>query len=218
MRSPKASAEVPEDPIDRALSFLANLPPLLTYLVVGAGAAAENLVPPIPADTFVLFGAFLAAHGRARPVVVWLVTWLPNVASAMLVYGLARRYGRAFFTTRLGRLLLHPRQLGRVRRFYASWGALAIFISRFLPGFRAVVPLFAGVSHVGVLRAGLPIFVASGCWYGLLVLLGYRAGLSWTAIEVAFRHYSRWLAILALPLALLLALWWWRTRRHRRSP
>ena len=164
-----------------------------------------------------LFGAFLAARGRARPEVVWLVTWLPNVASAMTVYALARRYGRAFFATRVGRLLLHPRQLDRVHRFYESWGAIAIFASRFLPGFRAVVPLFAGVSHVGVLRAGLPIFVASGCWYGLLVLLGYRAGLNWTAIAATFAQYSRWLAIVAVPLAVLVVAWWWHTRRRRRG-
>ncbi len=185
---------------------------------MGAGAAAENLVPPLPADTFVLFGAFLAANGRARPVIVWLVTWLPNVASAMIVYALARRYGRAFFATRMGRLLLHPRQLDRVHRFYDSWGALAIFVSRFLPGFRAVVPLFAGVSHVGAIRTGIPIFLASGLWYGFLVWLGYRAGLEWSVIEDLFSRYSRWLTIAAAPLAVLVVLWWWHTRRRRRSP
>ncbi len=174
-------------------------------------------MPPIPADTFVLFGAFLAAHGRARPEVVWLTTWLPNVASALFLYAMSRRYGRTFFETRIGRLILHPRQLRRVHRFYDRWGASAIFVSRFLPGFRAVVPLFAGVSHVGALRAGLPIFLASGCWYGLVVFLGYRAGRSWPAIEAAFGRYSIWLGLLALTLALMLGVWWWHTRRHRRE-
>lgn len=183
--------------------------------MLGAGAAVENLVPPIPADTFVLFGAFLAAKGRARPEVVWLVTWLPNVASAMTIYALARRYGRAFFKTRIGRLILHPRQLERVHGFYNRWGAFAIFFSRFLPGFRAVVPLFAGVAHVGAVRAGLPMLLASGLWYGLLVFLGYRAGRNWAAIQAVFSQYSVWLAIVAIPLALLVLAWWWRTR-HRR--
>ncbi len=185
--------------------------------MLGVGAAVENLVPPIPADTFVLFGAFLAANGRARPELVWLTTWLPNVASAMLVYALARRYGRAFFRTRIGHLLLHPRQLQRVHRFYDRWGALAIFFSRFLPGFRAVVPLFAGVAHVGVLRAGVPMLVASGCWYGLVVFIGYRAGRNWAAIEALFARYSRTLALLAIPLALIVLVWWWRTRHRRRE-
>ncbi len=201
--------------MDAILRALADLPPLLTYVVLGLGAAAENLVPPVPADTVVLFGAFLAAQGRARPLLVWLCTWLPNAASAMGVYWLSRHYGRAFFDTRIGRLLLHPRQLEGVHRFYDRWGTPAIFFSRFLPGFRAVVPVFAGTAHVGALRTGLPVLVASGLWYGLLVYLGTVAGENWPTLEHAFSHYSRALLWIALPLAAALLVWWWRTRRHR---
>jgi membrane protein DedA with SNARE-associated domain len=201
--------------MDAILRALANLPPLLTYVVLGAGAALENIVPPVPADTFVLFGAFLAAHGRARPVLVWLVTWPSNVASAMGIYWLSRYYGRAFFDTRVGHLLLHPRQLERVHRFYDRWGTPAIFVSRFLPGFRMVVPVFAGTAHLGALRTGLPVLVASGLWYGLLVYLGTVAGENWRPLEHAFSHYSRALVWIALPLAAALLIGWWRTRRHR---
>ena len=182
--------------------------------MLGLGAAVENVVPPVPADTVVLFGAFLAAQGRARPWAVWLVTWLPNVASAMAVYLLSRLYGRRFFETRIGRLLLHPRQLDRVHGFYDRWGALAIFFSRFLPGFRAVVPLFAGVSHVGAVRAGVPMLLASGIWYGFLVLLGTAAGENWPAIRHLFGNTSLSLAVVALALAIILGVWWWRSR-HR---
>ncbi|HEX9109202.1 MAG TPA: DedA family protein [Longimicrobiales bacterium] len=200
------------------LRVLADLPPLLTYIVLGAGAAAENLVPPLPADTVVLFGAFLSAQGRASAWVVWLVTWLPNVASALTVYSLSRRYGRHFFQTRLGRLLLHPRQLRRVHGFYDRWGVLAIFFSRFLPGFRAVVPLFAGISQVGVLRAGLPMLAASGLWYGLLVYLGHEAGLNWESLEALFANYTGWLVLVAGALALALVVWWVRSRRRAARP
>lgn len=196
------------------LRMLAELPPLLTYVVLGAGAAVENIVPPIPADTFVLFGAFLAAQGRAHGLAVWLVTWLPNVASAMLVYWLSRHYGRRFFETRPGRLLLNPRQLHRVHAFYDRYGTTAIFFSRFLPGFRSVVPVFAGISHVGAVRAGLPMLVASGLWYGLLVYLGTVAGENWAVLEQAFARYSRVLVWVALPIGAGLFAWWWRSRRH----
>jgi membrane protein DedA with SNARE-associated domain len=183
--------------------------------VLGVGAAAENVAPPVPADTFVLFGAFLAAQGRARPWIVWLATWLPNAASALIVYALSRHFGRAFFRTRIGRLLLRPHQLATVDRFYHRWGARAIFLSRFLPGFRVVVPVFAGVSHVGVWRAGVPLVLASGVWYGLLVWLGVQAGRNWNAIQELFVHASGWLAVIAGALLLLLLAWWWRSRLHR---
>ncbi len=182
-------------------------------MVLGVGAALENIVPPVPADTFVLFGAFLAATGRADPRLVFVTTWLPNVASAILVYALSRRFGARLFATRPGRMLLHPRQMARIHGFYRRWGVAAIFVSRFLPGFRAVVPVFAGVSGVGVWRVSLPILGASGLWYGTLVYFGTLAGHNWAAIAALFVRYNRLLLWAALGLALLLAAWWARTRR-----
>src|SRR5690606_35574243 len=151
-------------------------------LVIGIGAAVENIIPPIPADTFVLLGAFLSESGRADPLVVFLVTWVMNVGAAIGVYRLAHRYGRSAFRTRIGHWLLKPRQLETIGEFYARWGTPAIFVSRFLPAFRALVPVFAGVSHVPLLRVLPPLALASGLWYGILVYLGVLASRNWQAI------------------------------------
>src|SRR5687768_110578 len=117
------------------IAWLAGLPPLLVYVVLGIGAALENVMPVIPADTFVVLGGFLAAQGRADPVVVFLATWGANVASALAVYGAAWRYGPQFFSRGPGKRLLNPRQLHRLAVFYRRWGPWATFITRFLPGF-----------------------------------------------------------------------------------
>ena len=47
--------------------------------MIGAGAGIENIIPPVPADTFVLLGAFLSVSGRADPVIVFVATWVCNV-------------------------------------------------------------------------------------------------------------------------------------------
>ena len=135
------------DFISGVLRTLAGLPPLLTYLAIGLGAALENVFPVVPADTFVLFGAFLTSSGRADPWLVFLATWVCNVGGALGVYHFAYRYGNAFFTHGIGRWFLHPRQLEQIGRFYARWGTSAIFLSRFLPGLRAMVER-RGVSSI----------------------------------------------------------------------
>ena len=191
-----------------------NLPPQLIYLVIGAGAAVENIIPPVPADTFVLLGAFLAESGRADPLLVFLVTWVCNVASAVLVYRLAHRYGRGFFTTRAGHWLLRPKQLETIGVFYARWGTPAIFVSRFLPAFRALVPVFAGVTHVPLSRVLPPLAIASGLWYGALVYLGAMASRNWDAIMSFFGQFSTGLLVVASVLIVLVSAWWVRSRRE----
>ncbi|MFH1765174.1 MAG: DedA family protein [Gemmatimonadota bacterium] len=195
------------------LSFLAAQGPVLLYALLGIGSALENFFPPIPADTFVLLGAFLAATGRADAWVVFLVTWLANTSAALLVYWMGIRHGRPFFQVGLGRYLLNPAQLRRLGIFYQRWGLPAIFFARFLPGLRAMVPVFAGVTHQPFRIVAFPVLVASGIWYGGLVWLGATAGKNLPAV-------GRWLAganriLLAVAIVFLLAVagWWFWTRR-----
>jgi membrane protein DedA with SNARE-associated domain len=196
----------------RFLELLGGLPPALIYVVLGAGAAVENVFPPIPADTFVLVGAFLAERGSANVWAVFVVTWLSNVASALAVYALARRYGNGFFETSTGRRLLRPRQMDRIARFYRRWGTPAILISRFLPAFRSIVPVFAGIVRLQPLRVALPLAVASGLWYGALVVAGRFAERNFGAIVRVFNNTSAVLLVVAVLLLGAVGIWWWRTR------
>lgn len=200
--------------MDATLDFLASLPVGLTYLVLGAGAALENIVPPVPADTFILLGGFLAVRGPADVMVVFLVTWLANTSGALLVYGAGRRFGPPFFDTRLGGLLLQPEQLARLRRFYRRRGTPAIFLARFLPGLRAVVPAFAGVARLSFSSVAVPVTVASAIWYGGLVWLGSMAGENLDAILEWYATANRLLLVIAAATVAVILLAWWRTRRR----
>jgi len=201
---------------DQILGAFGSLPPLIIYLLLGAGAAVENVIPPIPADTFVLLGSFLVVRGDAQAWTVFLVTWLANIISAYIVYGLARKYGDAFFGRPIGHWLLHPKQLEQIGLFYDKWGVPAIFLSRFLPAFRAMVPVFAGVTKLPFGRVVLPVALASGLWYGALVMLGRFAGENVHVVVNAFSHVNTALLVVAGVLAAGLGYWWWRSRhRHR---
>jgi membrane protein DedA with SNARE-associated domain len=197
------------------LDYLANLPPAITYLVLAGGAAVENIVPPVPADTFVLAGAFLAASGRAIPWIVFLVTWTANVGSALLVYALARKWGTAFFDQPAGRWLLRPRQLQRISGFYERWGPQAIAVSRFLPAFRAVVPVFAGISRVSFPRVALPVAFASAGWYGALVLLGTTAGRNIDRLLELIDRAGIVMVVVAGVIGVGLGYLWWKSRHEK---
>ncbi len=196
------------------LRTLAELPPVLTYLLIGGGAALENIVPPIPADTFVLLGAFLSVGGRANPWLVLAVTLTANIGSALAVYALAHKYGQGFFARGVGHFLLRPHQLERIGVFYQRWGTPAIFMSRFLPAVRAMVPVFAGVTKVPAWKVAPPLVAASAIWYGLLVWLGATAGRNIGAIVAFVESISTVLLVVAGVLIAGFAYWWWRSRRE----
>jgi membrane protein DedA with SNARE-associated domain len=144
---------------------------------------------------------------------VFLVTWLANVGAATGVYFLARKYGERFFETKAGHFLINRKQMAQIGRFYDRWGMTAIFFSRFLPAFRAMVPVFAGVTKKPAIKVLPPLALASALWYGGLVWIGARAGQSFDEIVAFFDRGSKYLLIAAALLAAAFVLWWIRSRR-----
>ncbi|GBD33344.1 putative membrane protein [bacterium HR33] len=122
----------------------------------------------MPADTAVALGAFLSQGGVISAPAVFLITWVSNVTSATAVYAAGRTVGRSFFTGRVGRQLLHPERLRKLERLYDRHGTWGLFLSRFIPAVRAVVPPFAGIARLSWPRYLAAVAVASGIWYGTL--------------------------------------------------
>jgi membrane protein DedA with SNARE-associated domain/uncharacterized tellurite resistance protein B-like protein len=184
--------------------------------VLGLLAAVENVVPPVPSDAAVGLGAFLSHRGVTTPGTVFLVTWVANILGAAGVYLAARRYGRRLFASPTGRRLLAPRSLAIIEREYLRFGVIGIFLSRFLPGIRAVVPPFAGLIGLGTVRTFLPMAVASGIWYGGITILGAILGAEWNRITALISGVNRTLGIAALLVVAGGGAWYLVRARQRR--
>jgi membrane protein DedA with SNARE-associated domain/uncharacterized tellurite resistance protein B-like protein len=192
------------------------MPPAAVYAVLALLAAVENVIPPVPSDAAVGLGAFLTNRGLTTPLGVFAVTWTANLAGAAAVYFTARRYGRRLFRTKLGRRLLTPRSLAVIEREYLRFGVAGIFFSRFLPGFRAVVPPFAGLVRLSPVRTLVPMALASAIWYGGITILGTVIGSEWERINRIITGVNRTLGIVAVVI-IGGGLVWYLLRRRRRQ-
>jgi membrane protein DedA with SNARE-associated domain len=196
------------------LHYLESLPPGPLYGLIAALAAIENVFPPVPADTAVALGAFLAGRGVMDPWLVFGVTWTANVGSAAAVYALARRHGRALFQGVLGRHLFSDATIAHIEEQYRRHGSWGIFLSRLLPVWRGLVMPFAGIAQVPPWRALLPLALASAVYYGALTFLVTTLG---TNLETVMRVVGRANVVLAVvAAALLLAAAIWTLRRLKR--
>lgn len=194
------------------LGLISEIPIEAVYLLIAAGAAIENVFPPIPSDIFVLGGAILADRGILRADLVFLVAWTGNLLLGLGVYAAARSYGAGLFSTRWGRWLLRPSQLERMAVFYDDYGTLTVLVSRFFPVFRVLVPAFAGVSRLGFWRTAIPLALASAAWYGTLLGAGILLSRNLPRLLEALGAVNTTVAVVAAVVALLLGVLWWRTR------
>ncbi|MEE8488553.1 MAG: DedA family protein [Gemmatimonadota bacterium] len=194
------------------LGLIAGIPVEVAYVLVGVGAAIENVFPPVPSDLVVLAGGILAERGFLRADIVFLVAWLSNLALALGVYLAAYRYGAELFSTRWGHWLLRPAQLQRMSEFYDEYGTITVLVSRFFPVFRVLVPAFAGISRLGFWRTAIPLMVASAAWYGLLIWAGALFSRNLPRLLAPLNTVNTTVAVVAAGFGIVLGLLWWRTR------
>ena len=189
------------------LHFLESLPSGPLYALIAALAAVENVFPPVPADSAVALGAFLAGRGIMDPWMVFGLTWTANVSSGAAVYALARRHGRALFQGVLGRRLFSDATIARIEEQYQRHGTWGIFLSRLLPVWRGLVMPFAGIARVPAWRALLPLAAASALYYGALTFLITTLGTNLEDVLRLLKRVNMVLAVIAAALLLAAALW-----------
>lgn len=198
------------------LEWLAGVPAIVLYLALALLAAAENVFPPLPTDTVVAFGTWLAVRGDGSAVGAFLCTWMGNVAGAAGMYAIGRKHGTEWMRRRFPKLVDEGGE-ERLRTLYAQYGVLALVASRFIPGVRALVPPFTGALQVPAGPAVAAMATASAVWYGLISYLAYRAGSDWEALTRAITHSGRIFAVLSAALLVLAGIVWALRRQRARS-
>ena len=196
--------------MDRLFEWFEMLPAPALYAALAAAAAIENFFPPLPADTVVAFGSFIAARGHGSALGSFLATWIGNMAGAVAMYLLGRRFGAERLTRRFAKAGSEEK-LAEWHRKYGLW---ALFVSRFVPGLRALVPPFAGALRVPLPVALLAMATASGIWYAAITFLAFRAGSSWEELTATFDSWKR-AAGIAASILVAAALVVWLVRRRR---
>jgi membrane protein DedA with SNARE-associated domain len=202
--------------VSSVLAWLASLPPAALYAILALVAATENFLPPIPADVIVAFGSFLAARANRSPIPTIVAVVLGNVGGALTMLALGRRFGAGWIHRHLNRVMGESAEQ-RVQHWYNRYGLPALFLSRFLPGVRAVVPPLAGAIRVPLGGAVAAISIASTIWYAALALIAYRLGTEWERIMDAIKRFQTVAAIAAGAIVAVALVVWYVLRRRSRA-
>lgn len=160
-----------------------------SYVAVFILMAAESACIPIPSELVMLFGGALAAqtipdvHPSLALMVVAGVAG--NLVGSYVAWALGRYGGQAAWLRWGSHLWLGAHDLDRAERWFARYGALAVFLGRLLPAVRTFISLPAGISAMPPIRFG--IYTVAGCipWTAALAYAGYALDRDWETIADA---------------------------------
>jgi membrane-associated protein len=135
------------------------------------------VTPFLPGDSLLFAVGALAAvdtHGTLTAPFAFLLLASAAVLGNIVNYSIGRAIGPAAFSGRYR--LLKQDYLNRTEEFFARYGAMAVFLSRFMPIIRTFAPFVAGVGRMPWARF-LAYNLAGGvCWVLLFISVGYWFG------------------------------------------
>jgi membrane protein DedA with SNARE-associated domain len=165
--------------------------------------AAENVVPPIPSEVIMGFGGMALSRGEFAFLPLLLVGTAGTVAGNYAWYWVGRRFGYEGLkphVARWGRVLtLDWEDVERIHRYFHERGAAAVFVFRFLPTFRTMVSLPAGMAGMPVGRFLLWTAAGSAIWNAALIGAG-------VLLDTQFERVDRYLGPVAIGTFVLIVL------------
>lgn len=198
------------------IEWLTGLPSAVLYPIMMLAAAVENVFPPVPADTVVALGSWLAGRGSGSVMGAFLATWIGNVGGAAAMYYVGRTHGAGWMHRRFPRLADEKNEK-RLEVMYGKYGVAALVVSRLIPGVRAVVPPFAGALKVPPLTAIGAMATASAVWYGIISYVAFHAGSDFSELMEVVKASGTIVALVAAALLAVLVLILFIRRRSQQD-
>ena len=103
----------------------------------------------------------------------------------------------------------------RIKKLHKKYGFAGLFVSRFLPGVRAIVPPFAGAMRLPAFRVMLSVASASAVWFALITFLAFRAGDNWDLVQRYLVRSGKVAGAIAIAIVVLAVGIWLGKRRTR---
>ncbi|MBL7994745.1 DedA family protein [bacterium] len=174
----------------------------LIYVIIFLSGYLENCIPPIPGDSVTVFAAIMVGTGRLNYVAVFITATAGNLAGFMTMYQVGRYLGKKFFLEKNYKFFPRER-IEKTEAWFSKYGYRIILFNRFLSGFRSVISVFAGMTHLQR-RKIIPLAFLSACmWDGVIIYGGYLVGDNFDVILNRYNAVVLTIVILVIIIFLL---------------
>ncbi len=197
--------------------WIAAQPLALGLLVIAAASMIEYVFPPFPGDTVVVASAVLIPNADWPWWAVFTAVLAGSVTGAMFAYlfgaWVSSRPGEHWVSKKLATPKMAPR-VAKLTDGFARHGTAYISVNRFLPAFRSIFFVVAGMVGLPAGRVAFFAALSALLWNALLMGVGWSVGYNLAELSHWVKNYG-----IAVGIALIATLlfWFWRSRRSGKA-
>ena len=176
---------------------------MIGYWIALLAALLETIVGLgwiLPGSTIILFMGALAAKGYFD---LGDLIWFASIGAIIgdnINYYIGKKYGTKIF--KKGFWFIKPAHFKKGEEFFERHGSKSVFIGRFIPSIKEIIPLIAGIFSMNRLPFMIWNILGALGWALVWVLPGYFFAQSLDAAKIWLNHTGFFLAVLIVFLIL----------------
>jgi membrane protein DedA with SNARE-associated domain len=188
---------------EEILAQLSTFSPIWIYITLFLFAFVENVFPPSPSDFVLLIGGSIIATGAINFFLTLIISTLGSVLGFLLMFYIGSTVDRRVIES--GKYKFIPAEgIDKVEKWFRKYGYFVVVANRFLPGTRAVISFFAGISNLEVKKTILLCGLSALTWNAIILYLGYIFGDNVELIDSYITTYSN--IVIAVTILIILFL------------
>ncbi|MCZ7610508.1 MAG: DedA family protein [Ignavibacterium sp.] len=191
--------------IEELLAHLSGLTPIVIYVLLFTFAYIENLFPPSPSDIVIVIGGTLIGTNYLHFVPTLIFATGGSIAGFLTAFGIGWLLDKKLIHS--GKLkFINIQTIEKAEAAFRKWGYYLIIANRFLPGTRAVISFFGGMSRLDVHKTMFLSSISSLLWNIVLIYLGILFGKNIALVDKYLNTYSNIVITLTAIVILLLVI------------
>lgn len=171
------------------LTQISTFSPFWIYTTLLFFAFIENVFPPSPSDVVLVVGGSLIATGAINYFLSLAFATIGSITGFMLMFYIGSTVDKKVIHS--GKFKYIPvDSLNKVEAWFRKYGYFVIVANRFMPGTRAVISFFAGISNLEPKKTITLCFISALLWNAILLYLGFVFGDNVEMIDEHLDTYS----------------------------
>lgn len=197
------------------LTRISELSPLWIYLTIFFFAFIENLFPPSPSDMVIVVGGSLVGASNLHFVPVLVFATGGSLVGFLTAFAIGWQLDKRFLHA--GKIkFLTLESIEKVESAFRIYGYYLIVANRFLPGTRAVISFFAGMSRLNVYYTVLLSAASALLWNTILISLGMIFGENIQKVDQFLSTYNQVvIAFTVIVILFLIVRYFWKKRKNK---
>ena len=179
------------------LNQISTFSPIWIYITLFLFAFIENVFPPSPSDLVIVIGGTLVGTGDLNFILSLIFTTLGSITGFMLMFYIGSTVDKKVIHS--GRFRFIPiNSIEKVEIWFRKYGYMVIVANRFMPGTRAVISFFAGISNLESKKTTLLCFISALAWNIIMLYLGFIFGDNVAKVDEYLTTYSNIVIVITI--------------------